>query len=172
MDPSSILILILLLLLSAFFSGCESAYLAINQLKFQTLAKESKAAQKVLRLWEDIDRLIIVMLIASNLANIAATAFVTVVVTNTYGNAAVGIATGAMTLLILIFGEIIPKNIAISHATRVTLVTAPIFQFLMLVLKPLVIVFELISKLAVKLFGGNEGEIMYSEDDLKTLVEV
>ena len=112
------------------------------------------------------------MLITSNLANIAATALITVAATKAFGDAWVGIATGAMTLLILIFGEIVPKNIAISHATRVALVTAPIFQFLMLMLKPVVIIFELISKVAVKLFGGDEWKSLYSEDDLKTLVEV
>lgn len=156
MDPAPILLLLLLLFLSAFFSGSESAYLSINPLKFQTLAKTSPAAARVLKLREKTDRLIIVMLITSNLANIAATALITVAATEAFGDAGLGIATGVMTLLILIFGEIVPKNIAISHATKVALMTAPIFQFLMFVLTPIVIGFELISKLAMKLFGGDE----------------
>lgn len=87
MDPVQILVLIVFLFLSAFFSGAESAFISINLLKFQTLAKESHAAARVLALRKRTDRLIIVMLIGTNVANIAATAMVTAMVTMTYGDA-------------------------------------------------------------------------------------
>lgn len=142
MDPISIVVLVLLLCISAFFSGAESAYLSINLLKFQTFAKESVSAQRVLKLRENTERLIIVMLIGTNLANIAATAMVTSIIANAFESSAIGIATGIMTLLILIFGEILPKNLAITHATRITLFTAPIFRFFMFALYPVILFFE------------------------------
>ena len=100
----------------------------------------------MLKLRDQTERLIIIMLIGTNLANIAATAMVTVIATKMFGSSGIGIATGFMTLLILIFGEILPKNLAITHATKLTLATAPIFRFFMVALYPLVILFELLSK--------------------------
>ena len=146
MDLTSIVLLVVFLFFSAFFSGCESAFLSINLLKFQTLAKTSSRAAQVLKLRDQTERLIIIMLIGTNLANIAATAMVTVIATKMFGSSGIGIATGFMTLLILIFGEILPKNLAITHATKLTLATAPIFRFFMVALYPLVILFELLSK--------------------------
>lgn len=172
MEPWSVILLVVFLFLSAFFSGAESAYLSINLLKFQTLAKESHGAKRVLALRERTDRLIIVMLIGTNLSNIAATAMVTAIVTDTFWDAGIGIATGLMTLLILIFGEILPKNLALTHSTKIAIVTGPIFKILMIALYPLVIFFEILSRFVVRVFGGNENERQYSEDDLKTLVEV
>ena len=120
MLTTQIIILVILLFLSAFFSGVETALISINLLKAKSLVKQKrKGAETLLKLKKNPHKLIITLLIGNNLVNVGAAALATVVFTNLFGSSGVGIATGVMTFLILIFGEITPKTFASQNAVKI-----------------------------------------------------
>ena len=109
-DIGTILLLIVFLGLSAFFSATETAFSTVNTLRIRNMADEgSIKAKAALRLMNDYDRLLSTILIGNNLVNIALSSVITVVATDFFGSAGVAIATGASTPLVLTFGEILPK---------------------------------------------------------------
>ena len=116
MHPSTIIQLftiILLILLSAFFSSAETALTTVNKFTLRSMADNgNKRAARVLKLISNSDKLISTILIGNNIVNISASALATTLTTNLFGSKAVGIATGILTLLILLFGEITPKTLA------------------------------------------------------------
>lgn len=137
------LYLFLLLLLSAFFSGSETALIALSQGRVDGLQEEGKAGAYALsQLKKDPSRMLITILIGNNLVNIGASAMATVVATNRFGAIGPGIAVGVLTVLILVFGEITPKTLATRYAERISLTVAPILMVLMWLLTPLVWLFS------------------------------
>ena len=137
------LILISLLLLSGAFSGSETALTAVTLARAEALWKERQAGAKaLLHLKKHPTNMLITLLIGNNLVNIGASAFATVVATEYLGALGPGVAVGVLTFLILVFGEITPKSLAIRHSDRVSLVAAPIVLLLMKLLFPLVWMFE------------------------------
>ena len=109
-DGIQLLILILLLLMSAFFSSAETALTTVNKIRVRTLAENGdKQAEYVLKIIEDPSKMLSAILIGNNVVNLYASSLATVLATHIWGNKIVGIATGILTLLILIFGEITPK---------------------------------------------------------------
>ena len=166
---TQIIILIVLIFLSAFFSGIETALVSLNMVKVRALVKQKKRGSKALfRLKQDPHKMIITILIGNNLVNIGAASFATVVFTQLFGSSGVGIATGVMTFLILVFGEITPKTLASQNADKVSLAVAKPVEVLSYALSPLVYIFGLIAKLATKLFGGDKEKL--SEEELRTIV--
>jgi len=166
---TQIIILIVLIFLSAFFSGIETALVSLNMVKVRALVKQKKRGSKALfRLKQDPHKMIITILIGNNLVNIGAASFATVVFTQLFGSSGVGIATGVMTFLILVFGEITPKTLASQNAEKVSLAVAKPVEVLSYALSPLVYIFGLIAKLATKLFGGDKEKL--SEEELRTIV--
>jgi Mg2+/Co2+ transporter CorB len=165
-----IITLVILIFLSAFFSGIETALMSINKIKVNALLKTGKkGTESLYRIKQNPHRLIITILIGNNLVNIGAASFATVIFTNLFGSSGVGIATGIMTFLILVFGEITPKTFASQNAERISLIIARPIELLSIGLLPIVKVFELISKLMSKILGSKkESEI--SEEELKTIV--
>ena len=146
------LILISLLFLSGAFSGSETALTAVTLARAEALRKEMQGGSKaLLYLKKNSTSMLITLLIGNNLVNIGASAFATVVATEYLGALGPGVAVGVLTLLILVFGEITPKSLAISHSVRVSLAVAPIVLFLMRVLFPLVWVFEHLITLVHKI---------------------
>ena len=137
------LILISLLFLSGAFSGSETALTAITLARAESLRKDEQGGSKaLLHLKQNSTSMLITLLIGNNLVNIGASAFATVVATEYLGAFGPGVAVGVLTFLILVFGEITPKSLAIRHSVRVSLAVAPIVLLLMRMLFPFVWVFE------------------------------
>lgn len=161
-----------LLLLSAFFSATETAFTSLNRIKMKNMANDDvKNAKLVLRLEEQYDKLLSTILIGNNIANIGMTAIATVMFVALLGGSLGPTAsTVVMTVAVLIFGEISPKNIAKEHPEGFALFAAPIMRGLMLLFTPLNVFFSLWKKLLGKLFGTQENG-SYTEDELITIVE-
>ncbi|MFQ5890414.1 MAG: hemolysin family protein [Gemmatimonadota bacterium] len=124
-------LLVLLILLSAWFSGSEIALFSVPLTRARALAEEGRrGAQALVDVRSDPDRLLITILIGNNVVNILAASVATYAATNAVGSAGVGIATGLMTLLILFFGEITPKSFAAANALRISLMAAPLYRVL------------------------------------------
>ena len=169
---TSIGILIILLLFSAFFSGIEIALMSLDLVKVNVLVKQKKkGAEALYRIKRKPHHLLITILIGNNLVNIGAASLATVVFTDLFGSAGIGVATGTMTLLILIFGEITPKTFAIQNAKRVSLIVARPIEILITFLKPIVLFLDLISNLMSKLLGSKK-EKHLSEEEIRTIVSM
>jgi Mg2+/Co2+ transporter CorB len=165
-----IIVLIILIIFSALFSGIETALMSLNMIKIKSLFKQGKKGSRALyRIKQNPHKLIITILIGNNLVNIGAASLATVVFTNLFGSSGIGIATGVMTFLILVFGEITPKTFATQNAERVSLLVARPVELLSHILSPLIKVFELISRAMTKLLGSKE-EKELSEEELRTIV--
>jgi len=140
---NDILILISLLFLSGAFSGSETALTAITLARAESLQTDGRGGAKaLLHLKQNPTSMLIALLIGNNLVNIGAAAFSTVVATEHLGALGPGVAVGVLTFLILVFGEITPKSLAIRHSVVTSLAVAPIVLFLMRILFPLVWTFE------------------------------
>ena len=177
MDDGSITLLVALLILvalSAFFSASETAYSSLNQIRLKSRADAGdKQAARVLMLSEHFDSLLSTILIGNNIVNISATALTTVVAINLFGNAYVGAATAVLTLLILIFGEITPKNMAAVNAEKISLEDAGIIRALMIIFRPVIFIIDKISRGILILRGVNpDARPSMTENELRTLVDV
>jgi len=162
-------ILIILIFLSAFFSGVETALMSINAAKVQSLLKQKRRGSEALfRIKQNHHRLLITILIGNNLVNIGSAALATVVFTEIFGSSGIGIATGIMTLLILTFGEITPKTFAAQNAERMSLFVARPIEILSYIIYPIVRFFELISRGMSRLLGSKKEKM--SEDEMKMIV--
>ena len=161
-----------LLLLSAFFSATETAFTSLNRIKMKNMANDDvKNAKLVLKLEDRYDKLLSTILIGNNIANIGMTAIATVMFVALLGGSLGPTAsTVVMTVAVLIFGEISPKNIAKEHPEGFALFAAPIMGGLMWLFTPLNVFFSLWKKLLGKLFGTQENG-SYTEDELITIVE-
>ena len=178
MDTASILqfiVLAVLLLLSAFFSSAETALTTVSKIKMKTLADEGdKRAELVLKVTEDSSKMLSAILIGNNIVNLSASSIATALAIRLLGSVGAGIATGVLTLLILIFGEISPKTIATLKATKITLRYAHIIWVIMTVLTPVIFIINFLSMGFLKLLRvdptNNEGAM--TEEELRTLVDV
>ncbi|MFT2111538.1 HlyC/CorC family transporter [Marinomonas sp. 2405UD68-3] len=174
--PLSILggILFALIILSAFFSSSETGMLSVNKYRLKHLAKgKNRSAIKVSHLLERPDRLIGVILIGNNFVNILASAIATIIAVRIWGDAGVVIATGALTLIILIFAEVTPKTLATIHPERIAFPASWVLSILLKILYPLVVIVNMMSNGLLRLFGvhanqGNQDKI--SSEELRTIV--
>lgn len=166
-------ILFILFLLSAFFSGTETALMALNRYKLKHLAKNNKGARLAMQLLQKPDRLIGVILLGNNLVNIVITQLATLIGFRLGGNAGVAIATGVLTLLLLVFAEITPKTIAALKAEKVAFPASYIYIVLLKVVYPLVWLINLFSNTLVRLVGvdpkTNELQSL-NHEELKSVV--
>ena len=135
---------------------------------------EVPGAELVEKLTKDPNRLLGTILIGNSVANIGASAMATVLATNVFGNSGVGIATGIITVLVLIFGEITPKSIAKQKSEAVALRIARPIKFVVIIFKPLVYIFTAISSVFIRILGGNpnEAKSFITQEELKTMVGV
>ena len=178
MDPSDViqlLSLILLLCLSAFFSSSETALLSISQMRIRTLVDEgNKRAMTLERVVSNKSKMLSAILIGNNVVNLSASSLITSLVINHFGNAYVGIATGIITLLILIFGEISPKTMATLQAEKVALKVAGIISVLMKILTPVIFIINLLAGGVLRLMGvdPNAKTDTITESELRTIVDV
>jgi Mg2+/Co2+ transporter CorB len=165
-----IIFLIILLAGSAFFSGVETALMSVSMIKVRALLKQKKRGSDVLyRLKQNPRRLLITILIGNNIVNIAAASIATVIATKTFGSTGVGIATGIMTFLVLVFGEITPKSFATQNAEKISLRVARPLEILGYILLPVIKVLECITSGIMKLSGSKEQKLL-TEEELRTIV--
>lgn len=178
MDPSIIfrlVILAIMLCLSAFFSSSETALTTVNIYQIRFLAEDgNKRAQKVLKITENSGKMLSAILIGNNIVNISASSLATTLAIDVFGNAGAGIATGILTILILIFGEISPKTMATYRAEKLSLNFGPIIWVLMVVLTPVIFIINILAMLFLRLFGLKAGEkrAQMTENELRTIVDV
>ena len=163
-----IIILVVLLLLSAFFSGMEIALVSVSELKVRTLRELKKKGSKTLeKIKSNPKKMIITVLIGNNIVNVGASAYSGWILTGIFGSAGVGIATAVMTLLILTFGEILPKTYFAKHSERISLRFAKLIYTMQIALFPIIIIFEWLAKAVAP-----DSEHTVSENEIKTLIEM
>ena len=143
-----------LLVFSAFFSGSETALTAASRPRLHNLAQSGNhRANMVNDLWHEKEHLIGSILLGNNLVNILASALATSVLIGWFGEAGVVYATLAMTVLVLVFSEVLPKTYALQNADRTALAVAPVMHFIVKTLKPLSLVIQMIVRAALSIFG-------------------
>lgn len=170
-----ITILVALLFFSAFFSMSETALMSMSKIRLRHLVENHvKHAKLTQDLLDHPNQLLGTILVGNNLVNIAASAIATSIAIYFWNNKGVGIATFLMTLLILIFGEITPKNIAIDYTEEIVLFIAPIMNVFVKIFSPIVWVLTNFTNGLLHLFGVNKKEKkpLITEEELKTIVEV
>lgn len=178
LDPyvaTQLVILVGLLMLSAFFSSAETALTTVNKIRMRALADENnKKAKKVILLIEDPQKMLSAILIGNNIVNISASSLTTKLAIDYFDSIPIGLATGVLTLLILIFGEIVPKTLATIYAEKLSLFYASSIYYLTKILGLIIKVITVISYALLKLFRidpESHGTAM-TENELLTIVEV
>jgi putative hemolysin len=160
---------------SAFFSASETALMSISKIDARHMVDQNiKNAKIVSKLVEDPNKLLGAILVGNNIVNIGASSLATVVATGILGSAGAGIATGVMTLLVLIFGEITPKSLSTQKSQEVACFVARPISLVVLIFTPVVKVLMFISNLMIRLFGGkiDTSKPFITTDELKTIVTV
>jgi len=173
-DILQLAILVLLLSASAFFSSAETALMTSNKLRIRNLAENGdKRAEKVLEITANTDKMLSAILIGNNIVNLSASALSTTLTLKMFGSSLVGIATGILTFLILVFGEITPKNVASKNAENIALKYIGIISLLVVILTPVIYVVNKVAGIVISLFvKNNDDNNMVTEDELRAMVEV
>ena len=174
-DAIQLAALILLLAMSAFFSSAETALTTVNKIRVRTLIEEGdKRAVTLSKILEQPAKMLSAILIGNNIVNISASSISTLLATEAFGSAGAGIATGIMTLLVLIFGEITPKTCATISAEKLALRFAGIVYIWIQLATPLIFIINAFSMGILKLLrvDPNQKRDTYSENEIRTIVEV
>lgn len=173
-DILQLVILVLLLSASAFFSSAETALMTSNKLRIRNLAENGdKRAEKVLEITANTDKMLSAILIGNNIVNLSASALSTTLTLKLFGSSLVGVATGVLTFLILVFGEITPKNVASKNAEDMALKYIGIISILVIILTPVIYVVNKVAGIVISLFvKNNDDNNMVTEDELRAMVEV
>ncbi len=178
MDTDSIIQLIsiiILIFLSAFFSSAETAFTTCNKIKIRSLIDEgNKRAMIVQSISDNSSKMLSAILIGNNIVNISASALVTTFTIKVIGDYATGIATGILTVIVLIFGEISPKTAATVYAEKFALLYAPIIKFIMIILTPAIIIIDFLASMFLKLIkiDAKNSKQKITEEELRTFVKV
>lgn len=165
----------ILVLLSALFSASESAFLAANKLRVRFLRdKGDKRAIRTARLLEDKERLLNTLLVSNELVNIALSVIITMLALELFGSAGVAFATGIVTILLLVFGEITPKCITTRYPEAFAFAVSGIITALVFVMTPFVLCFTKFSRLCLSLLGmkSQENAVSFTEEEIKTFLDV
>jgi len=174
--PISVLgsVLVMLVLISGFFSGSETALMSLNRYRLRHRANNGhKAAQRTARLLENRDRLISLILLGNNFVNILASAIATVIALRLMGEAGIAVATGLLTLVILVFAEVTPKTFATRRAEQFAFIASAVYVPLMFITYPLVAATNWLSGSILKLLKTNEiseEDEHLSSDELRTVL--
>ena len=170
-----IVIVLALLALSAFFSSAETALTTVNKLRIRTLAEAgNKDALILTRVIENPGKMLSTVLVGNNIVNLSASSMMTALTIELFGSKVVGIATGILTLLILVFGEIIPKTVSSLYAETTALKYARVIFGLMILLTPVIYLVNQLALGFLLLLGmdPNKKKDAITEDELRTIVEV
>ena len=176
-DPSVLqcIILIILLILSAFFSSAETALTTVNKIRLRSMMEEgNKRAGTVIKITDNSGKMLSAILIGNNIVNLTASSLSTTLTQTLFGNQYIAYATGILTLVVLIFGEITPKTISTLYAEKISLVYAPVISFFMWILTPFIWIINNLSLIVLKLIhvNPNNKAAAITENELRTIVEV
>ncbi|AZG74261.1 HlyC/CorC family transporter [Shewanella livingstonensis] len=173
-STSALLIfLLVLIVISAYFSGSETAMMSLNRYRLRHLASnDHKGAQRALKLLDRPDRLIGLILIGNNLVNILASAIATIIGMRLFGDMGVAIATGVLTIVVLVFAEVTPKTFAALHPERIAFPSSILLGWLLILLSPLVKAINLITSMFLRLMGIKTVKTSdaLSQEELRTVV--
>lgn len=172
-DIIQLVIVIILLSASAFFSSAETALMTSNKLRMRNLAENGdKRAAKVLKVTENTDKMLSAILIGNNIVNLTASSISTTLTLKIFGSKLVGIATGILTFLILVFGEITPKNVASKNAEKMALIYIGVISFLVTLLTPVIFIVNTVAKFVISIFNKNgDDNNAVTEEELRAMVE-
>ena len=166
------ILITVLICFSAFFSGSEIAFASANKMRMKKAAESgSKKAKLAYYIYERYDKALTTILIGNNLVNMASSAIATVIAIKLMGESGAAIATVAMTVIILIFGEIVPKILAKDHCDVFTLAAAPFLRFLMLITAPIVFVVMKLLDVMNRTWATQKKEPSVTEEDLVSIIE-
>ena len=173
-DVTQLIILIILLMLSAFFSSAETALTTVNRIRIRSLADDgSKRAKTVLKITDNSGKMLSAILIGNNIVNVAA-ASITTSLAYSLGGSAVAIANAVITVAILLFGEITPKTTATIHAEKLALIYAPIISIFMKIMTTVIFIINGLSNAVLLLLriDPNAKNQTMTENELRTIVDV
>lgn len=177
MDTSGVIqltVLVLLIFLSAFFSSAETALSTVNKVRIRTLVEENnKRAITLQKVLDHYSKMLSAVLIGNNIVNISASSLATSMVIRLFGNYYVGFATGLLTVVVLLFGEIVPKNWAMINNEKIALLYGGIIYSLMIILTPVIFIVDKLSHGLMRLLriDPNKKSVM-TESELRTYVDV
>ena len=167
-DIWKIALVVLMMVFSALFSGTETAYSSVNKLRLKNYESQgNKKATKALKLANRFDEVLTAVLIGNNIVNIAASSVSTLIFVSIFGSKGAGISTIVITVLVLVFCEVLPKSYAKKNAEKISLAFAPPLWALVIILKPFV---WLLNKLSSLVSKGSEAPTV-TEDELKYMID-
>lgn len=174
-DVAQLIIIIVLIFLSGFFSSAETAFSTLNRVRMRNLEEEgSKKAARVNKILESYSKMLSAILIGNNIVNLTASSLTTAFVIGVCGNAYIGIGTGILTIVVLLGGEIIPKTWANLNSEKLALAYSSVIYALMKVMTPVIFIVDLLSNGILKLLHVDPNKKMdtITESELKTYVDV
>lgn len=174
-DAIQLVTLLILVVLSAFFSSAETSLTTANRIKLQALAEEgNKRAAVVLKVKENSSKMLSAILIGNNLVNNFAASLATALAIKFFGNGSVGVVTGILTLVILIFGEITPKTLATAKSEQFALAYGSVILLLMKIMTPVIFIINHLCRFLLKLLHVDADSSMnpMTEMELRTIVDV
>lgn len=174
-DVAQLIIIIVLIFLSGFFSSAETAFSTLNRVRMRNLEEEgSKKAARVNKILESYSKMLSAILIGNNIVNLSASSLTTAFVIGVCGNAYIGVGTGILTIVVLLGGEIIPKTWANLNSEKLALAYSSVIYALMKVMTPVIFIVDLLSNGILKLLHVDPNKKMdtITESELKTYVDV
>ncbi|MEG1994024.1 MAG: hemolysin family protein, partial [Oscillospiraceae bacterium] len=171
-DGAMYMLLCILIMLSAFFSAAETTFLSVNKIRLKNYADNgNKKAETALKIADNYDSTLSTILVGNNVVNIASASVATVLFTKLIGESyGAAVSTVVMTILVLVFGEVLPKSFAKANAEKISLVIAAPLYFCIVILKPIVVIFVKLTEFAKKLSKA-EAEPSVTEEELKYIIE-
>ncbi len=171
-----VILMVLLLFCSAFFAGSETALMAVSRVRLRQLEEKHRRRVKIVEgILEKPEKLIGAILLGNNLVNIAMSAIATAIAISLWGNAGIVYVTAALTVIILIFGDITPKVYAKYHSDRISMLTAPALRLIMTIFHPVVFVLTYIAQKLLLLMGIDISKAkrpLVTEAEVKTLIDI
>ncbi len=165
----NIIIIVVLLVFSAMFSSSETAFSSVNKIRLKNYAAQgNKRAEKALKVANAFDDALTAILIGNNIVNILSTSISTVLFTQLLGPGGVGVATAVMTVLVLIFGEIMPKSYAKNNAEKCALFFAGFLSVILKIMAPITFIFKQLQKLFI---SNDANQPSVTEDELKYIID-
>lgn len=169
-----IIVLVICLAFSAFFSGSETALTSLSKIRIRAMIDEGvKNAELIQKVTDNSSKLLSAILIGNNVVNIGASSIATVIATEFFGSTGAGIATGVMTILVLVFGEITPKSYARDNAESISKACVRPIAFFMFILTPFIFILNIITGFIFKLLGNKKDNTpVVTENEFRTMVDV
>ncbi|MBQ7009646.1 MAG: HlyC/CorC family transporter [Ruminococcus sp.] len=163
-----IIIIIITIVFSALFSSCETAFSSVNKIRLKNYAAQgNKRAEKALKIANSFEDALTTVLVGNNIVNITMASVGTILFTSLFGSKGVGISTAVITVLVLIFGEVLPKSFAKQNAEKLALIFAGPLSALIFIFKPIVLFFNLLSSV----LKSDKTEPTVTEDELKYIID-